>query len=189
MLALQRLVFEDPTIEAPPSPDGIEAALSSIEEEIADIVARRRLEEKIERRINDRMQQRHEDYVNEIRMQILREDAGPDTPEALRKLEELEKLEGRRLAKSAMEIIRPSSMSEIVGQDSAVRALMAKIATPYPQHVILYGPPGVGKTTARASPWRRLRSPSSRRSLRRPSSSRWMAPPCAGTPGRSPTPS
>ena len=43
VLALQRLVFEDPTIEAPPSPDGIEAALSSIEEEIADIVARRRL--------------------------------------------------------------------------------------------------------------------------------------------------
>ena len=81
-------------------------------------------------------------------MQILREDAGPDTPEALRKLEELEKLEGRRLAKSAMEIIRPSSMSEIVGQDSAVRALLAKIASPYPQHVILYGPPGVGKTTA-----------------------------------------
>ena len=48
-----------------------------------------------------------------------------------------------------MEIIRPASMSEIVGQDRAVRALLAKVASPFPQHVILYGPPGVGKTTAR----------------------------------------
>ena len=47
-----------------------------------------------------------------------------------------------------MEIIRPAAMSEIVGQDRAVRALLAKVASPFPQHVILYGPPGVGKTTA-----------------------------------------
>ena len=29
----------------------------------------------------------------------------------------------------------------------AIKALLAKLASPYPQHVILYGPPGVGKTT------------------------------------------
>lgn len=148
VLALQRLVFEDPTIEHAPAPDAIDAALADIEEEIADIVAKRRLEEKIERRINDRMQQRHEDYVNEIRMQILKEDSGPDTPETLRRLEELEKLEARQMAKSAMEIIRPTSMAEVVGQESAVRSLLAKVASPFPQHMILYGPPGVGKTTA-----------------------------------------
>jgi len=148
VLALQRLVFEDPTIEQAPAPDAIDAALADIEEEIADIVAKRRLEEKIERRINDRMQQRHEDYVNEIKMQILKEDSGPDTPETMRKLDELEKLEARQMAKSAMEIIRPVSMAEVVGQESAVRSLLAKVASPYPQHMILYGPPGVGKTTA-----------------------------------------
>ena len=38
-------------------------------------------------------------------------------------------------------------MREIVGQEAAVKALMSKISSPYPQHVILYGPPGVGKTT------------------------------------------
>ncbi len=148
VLALQRLVFEDPTIEQAPAPDAIDAALADIEEEIADIVAKRRLEEKIERRINDRMQQRHEDYVNEIKMQILKEDSGPDTPETMRKLDELEKLEARQMAKSAMEIIRPVSMAEVVGQESAVRSLLAKVASPYPQHMILYGPPDVGKTTA-----------------------------------------
>ncbi len=148
ILALERLVFEDPTIDKVRTPAEYEAALADIEEEIADIIAKRRVEDKIEKRISDRMQQRHEDYVNEIKMQILKEDSGPDTPETLRKLEELEQLESRRLARSAMEIIRPASMSEIVGQDRAVRALLAKVASPFPQHVILYGPPGVGKTTA-----------------------------------------
>ena len=148
ILALERLVFEDPTIDKVRKPDEYETVLSEIEDEIADTIARRRVEDKIEKRISDRMQQRHEDYVNEIKLQILKEDSGPDTPETLRKLEELERLEARQLARSAMEIIRPASMSEIVGQDRAVRALLAKVASPFPQHVILYGPPGVGKTTA-----------------------------------------
>jgi ATP-dependent Lon protease len=29
-----------------------------------------------------------------------------------------------------------------------MRALLAKLATPYPQHILIYGPPGVGKTSA-----------------------------------------
>ncbi|HCT37526.1 MAG TPA: ATP-dependent protease, Lon family, partial [Firmicutes bacterium] len=45
------------------------------------------------------------------------------------------------------ETIRPASVQEVVGQDRAVKALLSKIASPFPQHVILYGPPGVGKTT------------------------------------------
>ncbi|HAI87500.1 MAG TPA: ATP-dependent protease, Lon family [Firmicutes bacterium] len=148
ILALERLVFEDPTIDKVRTPAEYGKAMSDVEEEMADIIARRRVEDKIEKRISDRMQQRHEDYVNEIKMQILKEDSGPDTPEALRKLGELEQLEARQLARSAMEIIRPAAMSEIVGQERAVRALLAKVASPFPQHVILYGPPGVGKTTA-----------------------------------------
>jgi ATP-dependent Lon protease len=148
ILALERIVFEDPTIDRKPSPNEYESVLADIEEEIADVIARRRVEEKIEKQISDRMQQRHEDYVNEIRLQILKEDAGPDTEETLRKLAELENLEKRQLSRSALEIVRPTSMSEIVGQDRAVRALLAKVASPFPQHVILYGPPGVGKTTA-----------------------------------------
>lgn len=148
ILALERIVLEDPTIDRKPSPNEYESVLADIEEEIADVIARRRVEEKIEKQISDRMQQRHEDYVNEIRLQILKEDAGPDTEETLRKLAELENLEKRQLSRSALEIVRPTSMSEIVGQDRAVRALLAKVASPFPQHVILYGPPGVGKTTA-----------------------------------------
>jgi len=38
-------------------------------------------------------------------------------------------------------------LRDVVGQEAAIAALIAKISSPYPQHVILYGPPGVGKTT------------------------------------------
>jgi len=45
-------------------------------------------------------------------------------------------------------MLRPSSFSEIVGQERPIKSLISKLASPYPQHIILYGPPGVGKTTA-----------------------------------------
>ena len=60
----------------------------------------------------------------------------------------LEKLEQKKLTKSIMEELRPALLSEIVGQERAVESLRAKLSSPYPQHLILYGPPGVGKTTA-----------------------------------------
>ncbi|HEX3043255.1 MAG TPA: Lon family ATP-dependent protease [Bacillota bacterium] len=147
VLALQRIVFEDPTIENLPNRKNLPQILNDIEEEIADLIARRTVEEKIEKKIAERMQQRHEDYLKEIKIQILQESSGPDNPHTLKKLADLERLDQINLSKSALETLKPSSLTEVVGQDRAVKALLAKIASPFPQHVILYGPPGVGKTT------------------------------------------
>ena len=47
-----------------------------------------------------------------------------------------------------MSLLRPENFDEIVGQERAVRSLISKMSSPYPQHIILYGPPGVGKTSA-----------------------------------------
>ena len=57
-------------------------------------------------------------------------------------------LEQKKLAASAMELMRPVKLSQIVGQRSALKALVTKLSSPFPQHIIIYGPPGVGKTTA-----------------------------------------
>ena len=46
---------------------------------------------------------------------------------------------------NAMDYLRPSSLEEIIGQEKGIRALMSKLASPFPQHLIIYGPPGVGK--------------------------------------------
>jgi ATP-dependent Lon protease len=147
VVALQRLVYDDPTIQRPPADAEIPRVLSEIEEELADLVAQRRVEEELERKVAERMNRRQDDYLQEIRLQVLREAAGPENASTRKKLEELEALERVRLSQSALEALRPRRLKEVVGQDRAIRALLAKLATPYPQHVILYGPPGVGKTT------------------------------------------
>ena len=43
---------------------------------------------------------------------------------------------------------RPKFMNEVIGQEKGIRALRAAICGPNPQHVLIYGPPGVGKTAA-----------------------------------------
>lgn len=147
VLALQRLVYEDPTIDHIPTRRELRSTLDEIEEEIADLIARRSVEDKIEKKVAERLQQRHDEYVKDIRLQIIKETSGPETPATLRKLAELEDLDKVALARSALEMVKPSSLAEVVGQERAIKALLAKVASPFPQHVILYGPPGVGKTT------------------------------------------
>ncbi len=148
VLALQKIVFEDPTIDKIPTEEEIPKIINDIEEEIADIIARRSVEDRLEKKIAERMQQRHEDYVKEIKMQIIRETAGPENAQTLKKLAILEKLEQKKLSRSAIEALRPDSFEEVVGQEKAIKSLISKLACPFPQHIILYGPPGVGKTTA-----------------------------------------
>ncbi|MDF2500568.1 MAG: lon [Anaerosporomusa subterranea] len=148
VLGLQKLVFEDPTVEKIPSRSDIPAILDEVEDELADMLARREVEERIEKKIADKMEERHQEYVREIKMQVLKEDVpNPENPQTLKKYAQLEKLETTKLTKSAGELLRPGDLSEVVGQERAIAALRAKLASPYPQHIILYGPPGVGKTT------------------------------------------
>jgi len=145
--ALQRLVFEDPTIERVTGRASFRRVLGEIEEQLADLIAQKNVEDSIERKINSKMIERHQDYLKDLKMEALREDAGPETPATQKKLQELQQLNDRGLAASALQLLRPQSLKEIVGQEAAIRSLLAKISSPYPQHVILYGPPGVGKTT------------------------------------------
>lgn len=146
LVALQRLVYEDPTIEAPAHCDPYEL-IADLEDQIADLVAMRTVEESLDRKIASKMEERHRDYLRDLRREALKEDYGPETSSTLKKLEELKELEERGLDSSALSLMRPQGLHEVVGQDDAVDSLFSKLGTPYPQHVILYGPPGVGKTT------------------------------------------
>jgi ATP-dependent Lon protease len=93
------------------------------------------------------MAERHHEYLKDLKLEAIREDSGPETPATQRKLEELDQLSGRSLSVSALQLLRPSALEDVVGQEAAIHSLLTKISSPYPQHVILYGPPGVGKTT------------------------------------------
>jgi ATP-dependent Lon protease len=147
ILALQRLVFEDPTLDRLPQPGKYRQTIAEIEDGLADLVAQRSVEDSIEMKVNVKMAERHQAYLQDLKLEAIREDGGPETPATQRKLGELVALDNRKLAASAMHVLRPSSLADVVGQKSAIAALLAKISSPFPQHVICYGPPGVGKTT------------------------------------------
>jgi ATP-dependent Lon protease len=148
VVALQKVVYEDPTIKQSPAIDEIPDILDDCQEAIADRIARQSIEQDIEERVSRRMQEKHEEYVQDLRREVLAEDSGPETDETQKKLKNLISLERRSISRSALNYLRPRKLKDIVGQDTAIQALIAKLASPYPQHVILYGPPGVGKTSA-----------------------------------------
>lgn len=68
--------------------------------------------------------------------------------ESRKEMEKLQHMRDIQLTKPLSEITRPSDFSEIVGQENGIKALRAAICSPNPQHVIIYGPPGIGKTAA-----------------------------------------
>jgi len=148
VLALRRILEENPTLSPPPKPSELKDQVVALSELIADIMARRQVEDKIERKISEKLEKEHQDYVKDIRMQILREENNGESAHDQKKREELQALEDVHLTQSVMELLRPKSLEEIIGQERAVKSLRSKLASPYPQHLILYGPPGVGKTTA-----------------------------------------
>ncbi|TSB46289.1 ATP-dependent protease LonB [Alkalicoccobacillus porphyridii] len=68
--------------------------------------------------------------------------------ESKKEMEQLRKMRSIKLSEPLSEKVRPASFDDIVGQREGIRALKAALCGPNPQHVIIYGPPGVGKTAA-----------------------------------------
>ena len=65
-----------------------------------------------------------------------------------REMKELAEMRKRSLNTPLSEKARPAKMNEVIGQEEGIRALRAAMCGPNPQHVIIYGPPGCGKTCA-----------------------------------------
>jgi len=68
--------------------------------------------------------------------------------EAKKETERLHRLRQISLTTPLAEKTRPTTFSEIIGQGEGLKSLRAVLCGPNPQHVIIYGPPGVGKTAA-----------------------------------------
>ncbi len=68
--------------------------------------------------------------------------------ESKKELEKLRKLREIHLTEPLSEKTRPAVLKDIVGQEQGLKALRASLCGTNPQHVIIYGPPGVGKTAA-----------------------------------------
>lgn len=68
--------------------------------------------------------------------------------ESRKEMDQLRKMRSISLTEPLSEKVRPTNFNDIVGQEDGIKSLKAALCGPNPQHVIIYGPPGVGKTAA-----------------------------------------
>lgn len=115
---------------------------------ISESIAKKYVQNKIENEVERALAERQDKFMDELKLSIMRKQKGTENTKTNLKLERLEKLDSKKINKNVMTLLRPENFEEIVGQERAVKSLISKMASPYPQHIILYGPPGVGKTSA-----------------------------------------
>jgi len=60
----------------------------------------------------------------------------------------LQKMRSVKLTEPLSSLSRPGTFNDIIGQEEGISILRSALCGPNPQHVIIYGPPGVGKTAA-----------------------------------------
>lgn len=68
--------------------------------------------------------------------------------ESGREYDKLQKMRALKLSEPLAERVRPTKFSDIVGQEDGIKSLKAILCGKNPQHVLIYGPPGIGKTCA-----------------------------------------
>lgn len=146
--ALNKIASDGKGIKVVPDSKNINEVMEEVFGWVSEELARKYIQNRIESDVEQALMERQDKYIDEMRLGIIRKQKGPENAKTLKKYADLEVLDARKTSKNIMSLLRPSDFDEIVGQERAIKSLLSKMASPYPQHIILYGPPGVGKTTA-----------------------------------------
>lgn len=131
-----------------PSEDEVDNTIENTVDWISEELARKYVQSQIESKVEKNIMDKQEKYIDEVRLSVIKKQKGSENSKTNKKYEELIHLDDKKTNKNIMSFLRPENFREVVGQDRAIKSLISKLSSPYPQHIILYGPPGVGKTTA-----------------------------------------
>ncbi|MBZ9693155.1 Lon family ATP-dependent protease [Clostridium sp. M14] len=131
-----------------PKEEDLEQEVKIIIELIVNEIAKKYVQNKIEMKVEQAIMEKQEKYIDEVRLSVIKKQKGVENNNTMSKLNNLVSLDEKVTSKNIMSFLRPDSFDEVVGQERAIKSLISKLSSPYPQHIILYGPPGVGKTTA-----------------------------------------
>ncbi|MCR4943300.1 MAG: Lon family ATP-dependent protease [Clostridium sp.] len=145
--ALNMIASDGEGIKTVPSSEEVEDVLKTTIDYIVDCIAKRYVQGQIEAKVEKAIVEKQEKYVDDVRLSILKKQKGTENRKTKKKYDDLVELDSRVTTKNIMSLLRPENLDEVIGQERAVKSLLSKLSSPYPQHIILYGPPGVGKTT------------------------------------------
>ncbi|MBE6048809.1 MAG: ATP-dependent protease, Lon family [Clostridium sp.] len=145
--ALNMIASDGKGIKSVPSVEELNSVLESTISYIVDCIAKRYVQGQIESKVEKAIIEKQDKYVDEVRLSIIKKQKGSENTKTIKKYDNLVKLDSKITSKNIMSLLRPESLDEVIGQERAIKSLLSKLSSPYPQHIILYGPPGVGKTT------------------------------------------
>lgn len=146
--ALNVIASDGNGVKTVPTEEELRGVLEDTIYYISENIARKYVQNKVETQVEKALQERQDKFMDDIKLSIIRKQKGPESSKTTKKLEKLQELDAKKINKNVMSLLRPESFEEIVGQERAIKSLISKMSSPYPQHIILYGPPGVGKTSA-----------------------------------------
>ena len=145
--ALNMIASDGNGIQSVPSVEELDEVLEDTVGHIVDCIAKRYVQGQVEAKVEKAIIEKQEKYVDEVRLSIIKKQKGSENTKTKKKYDNLVDLDNKVTSKNIMSLLRPESLDEVIGQERAVKSLLSKLSSPYPQHIILYGPPGVGKTT------------------------------------------
>ena len=148
IFALNTILSEGKGLKVVPKEEELEKSIESTIGLISDELAKKYVQNKIEAQVEQSIMEKQEKYIDEVRLSVINKQKGVENKKTLGKLNNLIELDSKITSKNIMSFLRPQNLNQVIGQDRAVKSLISKLSSPYPQHIILYGPPGVGKTTA-----------------------------------------
>ncbi|MDU4938027.1 MAG: Lon family ATP-dependent protease [Clostridium sp.] len=146
--ALEMIASDGKGRDTIPSEDEVDNTIENTVDWISEELARKYVQSQIEAKVEKNIMDKQEKYIDEVRLSVIKKQKGSENSKTNKKYEELIHLDEKKTNKNIMSFLRPENFSEVVGQDRAIKSLISKLSSPYPQHIILYGPPGIGKTTA-----------------------------------------
>lgn len=148
VFALNTILAEGKDLKVTPKEEELQKAINRTVRLISNELAKRYVQNKIESQVEQSIMEKQEKYIDEVRLSVINKQKGSENKKTISKLNNLIELDSRITSKNIMSFLRPTDFNQVVGQERAIRSLISKLSSPYPQHIILYGPPGVGKTTA-----------------------------------------
>ena len=148
IFALNTILAEGKDLNSVPKQEELKSAIDRTVKLLSNEIAKRYVQSKIESQVEQSIMEKQEKYIDEVRLSIINKQKGVENKKTLSKLNNLIELDSKVTSKNIMSFLRPKDFSQVVGQERAIKSLISKLSSPYPQHIILYGPPGVGKTTA-----------------------------------------